>query len=78
MARPAAQEQLKVLGEQAGVATLPIVAGQRPVEIARRAMEAARFGGFDVVLLDVITSYSIHYTKLYECNKDLKFWKAAH
>jgi len=52
VARPAAQEQLKVLGEQAGVATLPIVAGQRPVEIARRAMEAARFGGFDVVLLD--------------------------
>jgi len=52
VARPAAQEQLKVLGEQAGVATLPIVAGQRPVEIARRAMEAGRFGGFDVVLLD--------------------------
>ena len=52
VARPAAQEQLKVLGEQAGVATLPIVAGQQPVEIARRAMEAARFGGFDVVLLD--------------------------
>jgi signal recognition particle subunit SRP54 len=52
VARPAAQEQLKVLGEQAGVATLPIVPGQRPVEIARRAMEAARFGGFDVVLLD--------------------------
>ena len=52
VARPAAQEQLKVLGEQAGVATLPIVAGQQPVEIARRAMEAARFGGFDIVLLD--------------------------
>ncbi|MEM9682623.1 MAG: signal recognition particle protein, partial [Pseudomonadota bacterium] len=52
VARPAAQEQLKVLGEQAGVATLPIVAGQQPVEIARRAMEAARLGGFDIVLLD--------------------------
>jgi signal recognition particle subunit SRP54 len=52
VARPAAQEQLKILGEQAEVATLPIVAGQRPVEIARRAMEAARFGGYDVVLLD--------------------------
>ena len=35
--RPAAQEQLKVLGEQAGIDTLPIVAGQSPVEIARRA-----------------------------------------
>ena len=52
VARPAAQEQLKILGEQAEVATLPIVAGQQPVEIARRAMEAARFGGYDVVLLD--------------------------
>ncbi|MBM3517317.1 MAG: signal recognition particle protein [Alphaproteobacteria bacterium] len=50
--RPAAQEQLRVLGEQAGVATLPIVAGQMPVEIARRAMAAARLQGFDVVILD--------------------------
>ncbi len=50
--RPAAQEQLKVLGEQVGVATLPIVAGQSPVEIARRAMNAGRLGGYDVVMLD--------------------------
>lgn len=50
--RPAAQEQLKVLGEQAGVATLPIVAGQMPVDIARRAMNAAKLQGFDVVMLD--------------------------
>lgn len=50
--RPAAQEQLKVLGEQAGVATLPIVPGQMPVEIAKRAMQAARLQGMDVVLLD--------------------------
>jgi signal recognition particle subunit SRP54 len=50
--RPAAQEQLKVLGEQAGVSTLPIVAGQRPVDIAKRAGDAARFGGFDVILYD--------------------------
>ncbi len=52
VARPAAQEQLKTLGEQAAVATLPIVAGQQPVDIANRAMQAARLGGFDVVLLD--------------------------
>ncbi len=52
VARPAAQEQLKVLGEQADVATLPIVPGQGPVEIARRAMQAAALGGFDVILLD--------------------------
>lgn len=50
--RPAAQEQLKVLGEQVGVATLPILAGQSPVEIARRAMETGRKEGFDVVVLD--------------------------
>jgi signal recognition particle subunit SRP54 len=52
VARPAAQEQLKVLGEQAGVATLPVIAGQGPVEIAKRAMQAARLGGYDVVMLD--------------------------
>ncbi|MEP0190772.1 MAG: signal recognition particle protein [Erythrobacter sp.] len=50
--RPAAQEQLAVLGEQVDVSTLPIVAGQQPVDIARRAMEAARLQNFDVLLLD--------------------------
>jgi signal recognition particle subunit SRP54 len=50
--RPAAQEQLKVLGEQAGVPTLPIVPGQMPVDIANRAMQAAKLQGVDVVLLD--------------------------
>lgn len=52
VARPAAQEQLAVLGRQADVATLPIVAGQPPVEIARRALQAARLQGFDVLMLD--------------------------
>jgi signal recognition particle subunit SRP54 len=50
--RPAAMEQLRVLGQQTGVETLPIVAGQMPVDIARRAMDAGRLGGYDVVLLD--------------------------
>ncbi|THD44033.1 MAG: signal recognition particle protein [Bradyrhizobium sp.] len=50
--RPAAQEQLAVLGRQIGVETLPIVAGQDPVAIARRAESVARLQGFDVVLLD--------------------------
>jgi signal recognition particle subunit SRP54 len=50
--RPAAQEQLAVLGRQIDVATLPIVPGQQPVDIARRAMEAARLQNFDVLLLD--------------------------
>ncbi|HEX9805924.1 MAG TPA: signal recognition particle protein, partial [Alteraurantiacibacter sp.] len=50
--RPAAQEQLRVLGEQAGVGTLPIVPGQQPVDIARRALEAAKLQAVDVLLLD--------------------------
>ncbi len=50
--RPAAQEQLKVLGEQVAVATLPIVPGQQPVEIARRALESAKLQAVDVLLLD--------------------------
>ena len=50
--RPAAQEQLAVLGRQIGVDTLPIVAGQTPVQIARRAEETARLQGYDVVMLD--------------------------
>src|SRR5262249_44257927 len=50
--RPAAQEQLRVLGEQTKVDTLPIVAGQTPVEIARRAMDAARLAAYDVLILD--------------------------
>ncbi len=52
VARPAAQEQLRVLGEQVKVATLPIIAGQQPVAIAERARQAALLQGFDVVLLD--------------------------
>ena len=52
VARPAAQEQLRVLGEQTGVATLPVIAGQQPVAIAERARQSARLQGFDVVLLD--------------------------
>jgi signal recognition particle subunit SRP54 len=50
--RPAAQEQLRVLGEQTSVATLPIVAGQTPLQIARRAEDAAKLGGFDVIIYD--------------------------
>src|SRR4030095_10788218 len=52
VARPAAQEQLAVLGRQAGVDTLPIVAGQTPVQIAERALQSAKLQAYDVVLLD--------------------------
>lgn len=50
--RPAAMEQLAILGAQVGVDTLPIVAGQSAVEIARRAMQVAKLSGYDVVILD--------------------------
>src|SRR6476660_3476553 len=50
--RPAAQEQLRVLGEQTKVDTLPIVVGQTPQQITRRALEAAKRSAYDVVLLD--------------------------
>ncbi len=50
--RPAAMEQLKILGEQAGVATLPIIKGQMPLDIAKRALAAARVGGYDALILD--------------------------
>jgi signal recognition particle subunit SRP54 len=50
--RPAAQEQLKILGEQISVATLPIIPGQPPAEITRRALQAAKLSGYDVLMLD--------------------------
>ena len=50
--RPAAQDQLRILGEQVGVDTLPIVTGQTPIQIAQRALSHARAGGFDVVMFD--------------------------
>ncbi|MEH2473214.1 signal recognition particle subunit SRP54 [Nitrobacteraceae bacterium AZCC 2161] len=50
--RPAAMEQLAVLGRDLEIQTLPIVAGQKPADIARRALEAGKLGGYDVVLLD--------------------------
>ena len=57
--RPAAMEQLQILGEQAEVKTLPIISGQSPVDIAKRAMEAGKLGGFDVVMLDTAGRLSI-------------------
>ncbi len=59
VARPAAQEQLAVLGRQVSVETLPIVPGQPPVEIAKRALTEARRGGFDVLMLDTAGRLSI-------------------
>jgi len=50
--RPAAMEQLAVLGRETQINTLPIVEGQSPAQIARRAIEAAKLGAYDVVMLD--------------------------
>ena len=50
--RPAAMDQLAILGTQIGVDTLPIVAGQKPVDIAKRAKQQATMGGYDVYMLD--------------------------
>lgn len=50
--RPAAQEQLAILAAQAEVGSLPVVAGQMPVDIAKRALVNARLEGYDVVILD--------------------------
>ena len=50
--RPAAMEQLAILGKQIGVDTLPIVKGEDPVQIAKRAKTQAALGGYDVYMLD--------------------------
>ena len=57
--RPAAQLQLATLAEQAGVASLPIVAHQTPVEIACRALEVSRREGYSVLILDTAGRLSI-------------------
>ncbi|WP_430402930.1 signal recognition particle protein [Hyphomonas sp.] len=52
--RPAAMQQLAILADQCGdnVSSLPIIEGQLPADIARRAVQAARIGGYDVLILD--------------------------
>ncbi|MEO0623352.1 MAG: signal recognition particle protein [Pseudomonadota bacterium] len=57
--RPAAMEQLAVLGKQIGADTLPIIQGQDPVAIAKRAKQQAMLGGYDVVMLDTAGRLSI-------------------
>ncbi len=64
--RPAAQLQLQLLAEQAGVSSLPIIPGQTPVQIAQRAMETGRREVFDVVILDTAGRLSIDATLMSE------------
>ncbi|MCW9042604.1 MAG: signal recognition particle protein [Pseudopelagicola sp.] len=64
--RPAAQEQLKVLGQQIGVDTLPIVPGESAVQIAKRAKQQATLGGYDVYMLDTAGRLQIDQTLMQE------------
>ena len=73
--RPAAQEQLEILGIENSIDTLPIVKGQKPIEISKRAIKEARLGGFDVLILD--TAGRMHVdnelmNELENINKDAK------
>ncbi len=58
-ARPAAQEQLAILGRQAGIPTLPIVPGQGAADIAQRALASGRLEGYDVVIMDTAGRLSV-------------------
>ncbi|MGI1662434.1 signal recognition particle protein [Palleronia sp. KMU-117] len=64
--RPAAMEQLQILGTQIGVDTLPIVKGETPVQIAKRAKQQATLGGYDVYMLDTAGRLSIDETLMAE------------
>jgi signal recognition particle subunit SRP54 len=75
--RPAAMEQLAVLGQQVQVPTLPMVPGQSPVQIAGRAMQAGKLGGYDVVLLDTAGRITLDEAMMAEA-ADIKRAAAPH
>jgi signal recognition particle subunit SRP54 len=64
--RPAAMQQLAVLGTQIGVDTLPIVAAESAVQIAKRAKQQATLGGYDVYMLDTAGRLQIDETLMQE------------
>ena len=72
--RPAAMEQLAILADQCGdnVTSLPIIDGQAPAEIARRALQAAKLGGHDVVFLDTAGRTSIDEQMMAEASEIAK------
>ena len=69
--RPAAQEQLKVLGETNGIQTLPVVEGQHPIDIAKRAINAAKLNSSDVIIFDTAGRTQIDVSMMKEI-KDIK------
>ena len=64
--RPAAQEQLRLLGEQNNIETLPVIDGQLPVDICRRALSAANLNGSEVVLFDTAGRTQIDFQMMNE------------
>ena len=75
--RPAAMEQLATLGKSIGVDVLPVVAGQPPAEIAKRALTAARLGGHDVLILDTAGRTSIDEDMMLEAAEIARLAKPA-
>ena len=70
IARPAAQEQLELLGSQAEAASLKPLLGEQPIGIAKRAMETARREGHDVVILDTAGRLTIDQELMTEVSKN--------
>ena len=70
--RPAAQKQLNILGEKNGIQTLPIVKDQRPVDIVKRALNAASLSGVDTIIFDTAGRTQIDLSMMNEI-KEIKF-----
>jgi len=64
--RPAAQEQLRSLGEQNNILTLPIIEGQQPADICRRAISAANLNGAEIILFDTAGRTQIDFQMMNE------------
>jgi signal recognition particle subunit SRP54 len=75
--RPAAQKQLAVLGEQTNVDTLPILDNEKPTAITKRALEQAKLGGYDIVILDSAGRLSIDNELMDEISQVAKIAKPA-
>ena len=69
--RPAAQEQLNILGEKNSIQTLPIVKDQLPINIVKRALNAASLSGADVIILDTAGRTQIYLSMMNEI-KEIK------
>ncbi len=75
--RPAAQEQLEILAKSADMLSLPIIHGQNPLEITKRAMVDARLGGYDVVIYDTAGRLHIDEDMMHELLEVKKLTKPA-